>query len=77
MNVTKSIYISSVGLLGHIFKDNEGIYAYQYNIAITWPIYKYIGGDILVSWLVLWETYVWLRLTENRLVLEVCYRFWK
>ena len=23
------------GLLGHIFKDNEGIYAYQYNIAIT------------------------------------------
>ena len=25
MNITKSIYISSVKLLGHIFKDNEGI----------------------------------------------------
>ena len=42
MNITKSIYISSVG--SH-FKDNEGIYAYQYSIAITWPkyMYKYIG----------------------------------
>ena len=24
-------------MLGHIFKDSEGIYAYQYNIAIMWP----------------------------------------
>ena len=31
--------------------------AYQYNIAITWPKYKYIGGVIQVSWLVLWEKY--------------------
>ena len=45
-------------VLGHIFKDNEGIYAYQYNIAITWPTYKYIGGVIQVSRLVLWEKYV-------------------
>ena len=29
-------------------------------IAITWPKYKYIGGDIQVSQLVLWEKYVWL-----------------
>ena len=43
-----------------MFKDNEGIYAYQYNIAITWPKYKYIGGVIQVSRLVLWEKYVWL-----------------
>ena len=42
-------------VLGHIFKANEGIYAYQYNIAIMWPKYKYIGGVIQVSWLVLWE----------------------
>ena len=30
-------------MLGHIFKDtcNEG-YAYQYNIAIMWPKYRYI-----------------------------------
>ena len=42
-------------VLGHTFKDNEGIYAYQFNIAITWPNYKYIGGVIQVSWLVLWE----------------------
>ena len=27
-------------------------YAYQYNIAITWPKYKYIGGIIQVSRLV-------------------------
>ena len=33
-------------VLGHIFKDNEGMYAYQYNIAITWPKYQYIGGVI-------------------------------
>ena len=25
-------------MLGHIFKDNEGMYAYQYNIAITGPL---------------------------------------
>ena len=40
-------------VLGHIFKDNEGIctciYAYQYNIAIMWlcdlnTMYKDIGG---------------------------------
>ena len=30
MNIAKSSLV-----LGHIFKDNEGIYAYQYNIAIT------------------------------------------
>ena len=48
-------------MLGHIFKDNEeGIYAYQYNIAITWPKYKHIGGIIQVSQLVLWEKYVGL-----------------
>ena len=41
-------------MLDHIFKDNEGIYAYQYNIPITWPKYKYIAGIILVSRLVLW-----------------------
>ena len=58
MNITKSIILSLV--LGHIFTDNEGIYAYQHNIAITWPNYKYIGGVIQVSWLVLWEKYVWL-----------------
>ena len=33
MNITKSIHTSLV--LGHIFKDNEGMYVYQYNIAIT------------------------------------------
>ena len=32
-------------MLGHIFKDNEGIYAYHYK-------YKYIGGVIQVSRLV-------------------------
>ena len=32
MNITNSIYISLV--LGHIFKDTEGIYAYLYNIAM-------------------------------------------
>ena len=53
--ITKSISL----VLGHIFKDNEAIYAYQYNIAITWPKYKYIGGVIQVSQHVLWE-YVWL-----------------
>ena len=59
MNITKSIHVSLV--LGHIFKDNEGIYQTQYNIAITWPKYKlYIGGVIQVSWLVLWEKYIWL-----------------
>ena len=47
-------------MLGHIFKDNEGIYAYEYNIAIMWPKFKYIGGFIQVSWLVLWKKYVWL-----------------
>ena len=47
-------------VLSHIFKDNEGICAYQYNIAIMWPKYKYIGGVIQVSRLVLWEKYVWL-----------------
>ena len=56
MNITKSIYL----MLGHIFKEYEGIYAYQYNIAITWPKYKYISGIIQVSWLVLWEKYIWL-----------------
>ena len=30
MNIIKSICVSL--MLGHIFKDNEGIYAYQYNI---------------------------------------------
>ena len=48
-------------MLGHIFKDNEGIYAYQYNLAITRPKYKYIDSDrsvIQVSRLVLWEKYV-------------------
>ena len=57
MNITTSLYISSVG---HIFKDNEGMYAYQYNIAIMWPKYKYFGGVIQVSRPVLWERYVWL-----------------
>ena len=33
-------------------------YAYQYNIAIMWPKYKYIGGVIQVSWLALWGKYV-------------------
>ena len=36
------------------------MYAYQYNIAIRRPKYKYIGGVIQVSQLVLWEKYVWL-----------------
>ena len=41
MNITKSISL----VLGHIFKDNEGMRINnQYNIAITWPKYKYIGG---------------------------------
>ena len=57
MNITKPI---SRDFLGRIFKDNEGIYAYQYNIAIRWPKYKYIGGVIQVSRLVLWQKYVWL-----------------
>ena len=56
MNITKSLYISLV--FGHSFKDSEGINAYQYNIAITWPKYKYIGGVIQVSQLVLWEKYI-------------------
>ena len=30
-------------------------YVYRYNIAITLPKYKYIGGIIQVSRLVLWE----------------------
>ena len=58
MRTSPSLYISLV--LVHISKDNEGIHAYQYNIAITWPNYKYIGGIIQVSQLVLWEKYVWL-----------------
>ena len=33
----------------------EYIYAYQYNITIMWPKYKYIGGIIQVSRLVLWK----------------------
>ena len=41
---------------------------YQYNIAIMWPKYKYIGGVIQVSRLE--KKYVWL-LTKNRPVLEV------
>ena len=32
----------------------------QYNIAMMWPKYKYIGGVIQGSRLVLWEKYVWL-----------------
>ena len=32
MNITKSIYISSVG------SENEGIYAYHYNISITFDL---------------------------------------
>ena len=55
MNITKSSLV-----LGHIFKDNEGTPAYQYNISIMWPNYKYIGGVIQVSRLNLWEKYVWL-----------------
>ena len=58
MNITISL------VLGHIFTESEGInnyiiHAYQYNIAITWPKYKYIGGVIQVSQLGLWEKYVW------------------
>ena len=30
-----------------------------YNTAIMWPKYKYIGGVIQVSKIVLWEKYVW------------------
>ena len=33
MDEHHQVYISVV--LGHIFKDNERIYAYQYNIALT------------------------------------------
>ena len=48
MNITTSISL----VLGHTFKDNEGIYMpiryYQYNNAITWPKYKYIGG--VLNW---------------------------
>ena len=29
-----------------------------------WPKYKYIGGIIQVSRLVLWEKYVWLMIIE-------------
>ena len=47
-------------VLGHIFKDLKEYYAYHCNISITWPKYKYIGGIIQVSRLVLWEKYVWL-----------------
>ena len=43
-------------VLGHIFKDSEGIYAYQYNTAIMWPKHKYIGGVIQLSLIVLWKT---------------------
>ena len=72
MNITKSISL----VLGLIFKDNEDLMTYvsvQYYVTY---IYKYTGGIIQVSWLVLWEKYVWLlnmvwRLTENRPVLEV------
>ena len=49
-------------MLGHIFKDNEGIYdcvSVQYSYYVT-SRYKYIGGVIQVSRLVLWEKYVWL-----------------
>ena len=56
MNIIKSISL----VLGRIFKDSEGMYAYQYNIANTWPKYKYIFGVIQVSRLVLCENYVWL-----------------
>ena len=47
--------------LGHIFKVMKEFYVhvYQYNIAIMWPKYKYIGGVIQVSRLVLWEKCVW------------------
>ena len=33
-------------------------YAYQYNIAIIWPKYMYVGGVIQVN--LFWEKYVWL-----------------
>ena len=58
VNISKPISL----VLDHIFKDNEGIYAYRYNIAIMWPKYKYmyIGGIFQVSQPVLWEKYVWL-----------------
>ena len=59
MNITKCLSISIHLVLGHIFKVNEVIYAYQYT-AITWPKYKYTGGVIQVCQLVLWEKYVWL-----------------
>ena len=54
MNITKSVSL----VLGHIFKDNEGMYAFQYNIAIICDLNKstctlYIGGVIQVSRLVL------------------------
>ena len=74
MNITKSMYL----MLGHSFKDNEGIPVYMrigttLPLRFMWPKHKYISGIIQVSQLVLWEKYVWLlkRLTENRPVLEV------
>ena len=57
----RKIYEHHHLVLGRIFKDNEGIHAYQYNIAIMWHKYKYIGGVIQVSWLVFMRNiYVWL-----------------
>ena len=47
----------TLDMLGHIFKDNEGIYAYQYNVAI-------IGGVIQVSWL------VFMRKIHTSLIIE-------
>ena len=69
MNIIKSVSL----VLGHIFKDNERMYAYQYNIAITWPKYKYIGAVIQVSATCFMRKICLIiewRLTENRPVLE-------
>ena len=40
MNIDHQIYIKCWVTFSKIMKE------YQYNIAITWPKYKYIGGVI-------------------------------
>ena len=35
-------------LLGHIFKHDEDVHAYQYNVIIAWPKSKQIGSLIQV-----------------------------
>ena len=52
------------------------LYAYQYNIIITWPKSKHIGDLNQGSKQVLWEKYIWW-FNESWPVLKVGLKIWK